>query len=436
MERVVCKFGGSSVAEAAQIRKVADILRADPRRRYVVVSAPGKRGADDRKVTDLLYLCHELVEGGLAPDEPFGLLRERYCAIARELGVEQDVARWCDQVHRRLLDGAPVDEVVSRGEYLSARLIADFLGATFVDTAERILLSEEGRLLPESYPRLRQALDGPGPFVLPGFYGSTPDGRIKTFSRGGSDISGAIVASSVEAALYENWTDVSGFLMADPRIVPEARVISEITYRELRELAYRGATVLHDEAIFPVREKRIPIHIRNTNSPDDPGSLILSERDSSRMPIVGVAGQADFAIIEIAKTLMNKEIGFGRKVLEIVESHGISFEHAPTGIDSMCVVVREAAVRGRLDDLVDDFRRVLEPDSVDVIPNMALIATVGLGMSHRIGIASRLFSALARENINVRMIDQPPDEITIIVGVDRSDYERATAAVYHEFVEA
>lgn len=435
MERVVCKFGGTSVADASQIRKVAEILKADPRRRYTVVSAPGKRSSDDKKITDLLYLCHEMVASGLSPDEPFNLVRSRYCGIARDLGVERDVETWCEEVYVRLKAGAPVDEVVSRGEYLSARLIADFLGATFVDAAGRILISDEGRLLPESYERLGKALAGSGLFVIPGFYGSTPSGQIKTFSRGGSDISGSIVANSVGAVLYENWTDVSGFMMTDPRVVPGAKVISEITYRELRELSYRGATVLHDEAIFPVRERKIPINIRNTNSPDDPGSLILPERDFSRRPIVGLAGQKDFVIISIEKVLMNKEIGFGRKVLEVLETRGISFEHAPTGIDSMSVVLREKELKGKTEAVVEELKRVLEPDRVDVIRGMALISLVGLGMSHRVGIAARLFGALAREKVNVRMIDQPPDEITIIVGVDVADYERATRALYHEFVE-
>lgn len=422
------------MADARQLLKVSSIVKADRQRRFVVVSAPGKRFKDDKKITDLLYICHELVQNGLTPDQPFSIIKERYVGIAQDLGLTEPVAEWCDEVYQQLADGADRDLVASRGEYLSARLTAAFLGATFIDAEGSILMTQDGRLRPDTYEHLGRKLKGKGRFVLPGFYGTTPEGRIKTFPRGGSDITGAIVARSVNASLYENWTDVDGFLMADPKVIPSAQVIPEVTYRELRELAYRGAKVLHDEAIFPVRDEGIPINIRNTENPSHPGSLILPERDFHAAPIVGIAGRKDFETIQIEKALMNREVGFGRKVLEIFETRGISFEHAPTGIDTICVVVQQASIAGKTDSVVEEIKRVLEPDSVEVVRAMALIATVGLGMSHKIGIAAELFRALAKAKVNIRMIDQPPDEITIIVGVDIDDYERATKAIYREFV--
>lgn len=435
---IVCKFGGTSVADAGQIRKVAAIVDADPRRRVIVPSAPGKRDGGDQKITDLLYLCHEMARQELDFGQPFERIADRYRAIAGDLGVG-GIDDELDAVRRAIADGASRDFVASRGEYLNGRIFAAFLGATFVDPMEAILIADDGRLRPESYDRLAPLLRAGGRrsaarrVVVPGFYGADARGRVRTFSRGGSDLSGAIVARAVEAAIYENWTDVPGFLMADPRIVPDAQPIREVTYRELRELAYMGASVLHDEAIFPVRERRIPIHIRNTNAPDDPGTRIVAERDASHSTVIGIAGRKGFTAITLEKALMNKERGFGRKFLEVIEEHGISFEHLPTGIDSMSVVIREDELGDKAEAVIEDVRRVLEPDRVDVIPELALLAVVGEGMAYRSGVAARVFSALAGAAVNVRLIAQGSSEISIFIGVANDTYEAAVHALHAEF---
>ena len=433
MEPIVCKFGGSSVADAGQVRKIESILRADARRRYVVVSALGKRKKEDQKVTDLLYLCHELAAAGLDISEPFHIIRDRHLELAEDLGVQLDVAGLIEEVRRQTQGGAARDFVASRGEYLSGRIVAAHLRAAFVDPADGILFGHGGRLDDRTYDRLGERLRGDGLFIVPGFYGATPDGAVRTFPRGGSDITGAVVARAIRASVYENWTDVSGFLMADPRIVPEARPIREVTYRELRELAYMGATVLQDEAIFPVRQLRIPIHIRNTNAPDDPGTLVLPSRDASGTAVIGVAGKRGFSMVYIEKALMNKEHGFGRKVLEIVESHGISYEHSPTGIDSMSIIIEGEEIAGKEEAVRQDIQRILEPDRVDITRGLALVAIVGEGMSHRVGVAARVFTALSQAGVNVRIIDQGSSEINIIVGVDQKDYETAVKALYKAF---
>jgi aspartate kinase len=429
---IVCKFGGTSVADAGQIRKAAAILDADPRRRVIVPSAPGKRDGGDQKITDLLYLCHEMARQELDFGQPFERIADRYRAIAGDLGVS-GIDDELDAVRRAITDGASRDFVASRGEYLNGRIFAAFLDATFVDPMEAILIADDGRLRPESYDRLAPLLRGGGRVVVPGFYGADARGRVRTFSRGGSDLSGAIVARAVEAAIYENWTDVPGFLMADPRIVPDAQPIREVTYRELRELAYMGASVLHDEAIFPVRERRIPIHIRDTNAPDDPGTRIVAERDASHSTVIGIAGRKGFTAITLEKALMNKERGFGRKFLEVIEEHGISFEHLPTGIDSMSVVIREDELGDKAEAVIEDVRRVLEPDRVDVIPELALLAVVGEGMAYRSGVAARVFSALGAAAVNVRLIAQGSSEISIFIGVANDTYEAAVHALHAEF---
>jgi aspartate kinase len=429
---IVCKFGGTSVADAGQIRKVAAIIDADPRRRCIVPSAPGKRGGGDQKITDLLYLCHEMARQDLDFRQPFDRIADRYRAIARDLGVG-GIDQELDTVRRAIAEGASRDFVASRGEYLNGRIFAALLDAAFVDPMEAVLIADDGRLRPESYDRLAPLLRGGGRVVVPGFYGADARGRVRTFSRGGSDLSGAIVARAVEAAVYENWTDVPGFLMADPRIVPDAQPIREVTYRELRELAYMGASVLHDEAIFPVRERRIPIHIRNTNAPDDPGTQIVAERDASHSTVIGIAGRKGFTAITLEKALMNKERGFGRKFLEVIEEHGISFEHLPTGIDSMSVVIREDELGDKAEAVIEEVRRVLEPDRVDVIPELALLAVVGEGMAYRSGVAARVFSALGSAGVNVRLIAQGSSEISIFIGVANDAYEAAVHALHAEF---
>jgi len=433
MGDIVCKFGGSSVADAAQIRKIEKIIRSDARRRFVIVSAPGKRDKQDHKVTDLLYLCHDLADQDVDIEEAYHMIRERYLAIARELGIDLDVRALLDQVESRIRAKASRDYVASRGEYLSAQVIAAYLGARFVDTADTIRIQEDGRVEESTYAPLGDALAHSGMYVVPGFYGSGPDGEVKTFSRGGSDITGAIVARAVNAEVYENWTDVSGFLMTDPRIVDNPRPMRLVTYREIRELAYMGANVFHEEAIFPVYKARIPINIRNTNAPDDPGTTIAHQRDTRDGVVVGIAGRSGFSNISIEKLLMNKEIGFGRRLFGILESHRISFEHAPSGIDTMSVIISDEQLKGKVHGLLEDLRKQLNPDRVDIAGSFALIATVGEGMAYHPGIAAKLFTALAEDGINVRVIDQGSSEINIIVGVEAKDYERAVRAIYRAF---
>ncbi len=433
MGTIVCKFGGSSVADAGQIRKIESIIRADARRSRVVVSALGKRKKEDQKVTDLLYLCHDLADAGLDISEPFHIIRDRHLELAKDLGVDLDVVGLLDEVRRQTQGGASRDFVASRGEYLSGRIVAAYLRARFVDPADGILFASDGRLDEKTYDHLSGLLKGDGLVIIPGFYGANPDGSIRTFPRGGSDITGAVVSRAIHAEVYENWTDVSGFLMTDPRIVSDARPIREITYRELRELAYMGATVLQDEAIFPVRQLNIPINIRNTNAPDDPGTFVLPKRDASGTAVIGVAGKRGFSMVYIEKALMNKEHGFGRKILEILEAHDISYEHSPTGIDSMSVIIEDEEIAGKEEIVRQDIRRILEPDRVDITRGLALIATVGEGMAYRVGVAARVVAARADPRVNVRIIDQGSSEINIIVGVDQGDYETAVKALYKAF---
>ena len=434
MKKVVCKFGGSSVADAVQVEKVVSIVRSDERRCFVVPSALGKRSDDDTKITDLLYLCHELARQNVDFSEPFNKISTRYLDLSKALGVSIDMERLLAEVESRIADGAGRDYVASRGEYLCGRILSDVLGAAFVDPAEAILFRADGRLDSDSYRRLRACLSDDRLYVIPGFYGADAEGEIVTFSRGGSDITGAIVARAVGAEVYENWTDVSGLLMADPRLVPNPLPVEEITYREMRELAYMGADVLHDEAMFPVRTAKIPIHIRNTNRPEDEGTLILPSRELTERMIAGVAGRPNFSMLFIEKDLMNQMTGFGQRVLEVVARHGISYDHTPSGIDTMSVIIQDEQLDGKGELLVEDIQRIIEPDRVELIRGLALIATVGEGMSHRIGIAARLFTALADAGVNVRVIDQGASEINIIVGVEEADLETALVAIYRAFV--
>ncbi len=434
MGAVVCKFGGSSLADDRQVARVKRIIESDARRRLVVPSAPGKRDDADTKITDLLYLCHELARQNLDFSEPFAMVRSRYEGLATKLGIPLDIGRLLDRLKTDIENGASRDFVASRGEYLCGQVMADYLGATFIDAAEAIRFRPGGELDPASYSLLAERVANDGIFVVPGFYGSDPGGAVKTFSRGGSDITGAIVARAVDAEVYENWTDVSGLLMADPGLVTNARPVREITYREVRELAYMGASVFHDEAMFPVRSAGIPVHIRNTNRPQDPGTRILARRELTDALIAGVAGKPAFTMLFIEKAMMNQQKGFGRQVLEVVASHDISYEHTPSGIDTMSVIMRDDQLGEKGERLVDDIRRILQPDRVELLPGLALIATVGEGMSHRIGIAARLFSALANARVNVRVIDQGASEINIIVGVEEGDYKRAVKAIYDAFV--
>ena len=435
MKKIVCKFGGSSVADATQVEKIVSIVRSDERRCFVVPSAPGKRSDDDTKITDLLYLCHELARQNVDFSGPFNKISTRYLDLSKALGASIDMERLLAEVESKIADGAGRDYVASRGEYLCGHILADVLGAVFIDPAEAILFRADGRLDSDSYRRLRAHLSDDRLYVIPGFYGANAEGEIVTFSRGGSDITGAIVARAVGAEVYENWTDVSGLLMADPRMVPNPLPVEEITYREMRELAYMGADVFHDEAMFPVRAAEIPIHIRNTNQPEDAGTLILPIRELTERLIAGVAGRPNFSMLFIEKDLMNQTTGFGQRVLEVVARHGISYDHTPSGIDTMSVIIQDEQLDGKGELLVEDIQRIIEPDRVELIHGLALIATVGEGMSHRVGIAARLFTALADAGVNVRVIDQGSSEINIIVGVEEADLETALVAIYRAFVK-
>ncbi len=433
----VCKFGGSSVADPQQILKVKSIVEADDDRKFVVPSAPGKRFKEDQKVTDLLLLCQATAAQGVPIDDLFQRVADRYLGIVDQLKLDIDLQPQLDKVKADLLAGATVDYAGSRGEFLHGPIIAAVLGYEFIDAAEVIFFDTRGRIdRTRTYNAIRERLEVAERAVIPGFYGTGPDGNVKTFSRGGSDITGSIIAAGIGADIYENWTDVSGLLMADPRIVDNPKPIETITYRELRELAYMGATVLHDEAIFPVREAGIPVNIRNTNQPDDPGSMIVRGADSvtNLGSITGIAGRKDFTIITIEKALMNSELGFGRRVLSALERHGVNFEHLPSGIDTMSIVVADSEIEGKVDDVVKAIQAEVEPDTIDVNPEAALLATVGRGMAHTPGIAARLFAALAEAKVNVRMIDQGSSELNIIVGIEVADFDKAMRAIYNAFV--
>lgn len=433
---VVAKFGGSSLANADQFRKVKAIVEADPRRRYVVPSAPGKRDSKDFKITDLLYLCQAHVKNGISFDEVFKLISQRYIDIVNDLSIDVDIEVHLNKVKEDLANGASEDYAASRGEYLNGIILAKFLGFEFIDAAEIVLFDDGGNFnLEKTLAAVSKRLANIEKAVIPGFYGYSEKRGIVTFSRSGSDISGSIVAAGVDADLYENWTDVSGFLMADPRIVKDAKPIEKVTYRELRELAYMGATVLHEEAIFPVKQGGIPINIKNTNRPQDPGTLIVSDINESvhSGKITGIAGKKDFTVITIEKALMNSELGFCRKVLTILENNRVSFESMPSGIDTLSLVIADSELKDKQDKIIEEIKRQCNPDSVDVNPNMALIATVGRGMAYSPGIAAKIFDSLASEKINVRMIDQGSSEINILVGVETADFEKTIKSIYKAF---
>ncbi|HVQ65484.1 MAG TPA: aspartate kinase [Terriglobia bacterium] len=431
----VAKFGGSSVADATQLHKVQAIVREDRERRIVVVSAPGKRTREDTKITDLLYRCHDCVGDRDTFDRAFQAIAERYRAIVRELGLAVDIERDLTAVYDGMTRSTTSDFAASRGEYLNAKIVASLLDSEFVDAADVIRFDIGGRLRTEETvaavaDRLRTGI----PVVVPGFYGAKPDGSIRTFSRGGSDITGALLARGVRADVYENWTDVSGVLMADPRIVSQPRTIPTLSYRELRELAYMGANVLHEDAVFPVIDLDIPVNVRNTNVPNEPGTLIVRQEEGSSSTIIGIAGRKGYTVIALEKNLMNREVGIGRRLLTALERQQVSFEHMPTGIDTMSVVVESSYLKGKLEPVLDEIRRECRPDRIDVFENMALIATVGRGMLHKPGVAGQLFGALATANVKVRMIDQGSSGINIIVGVEAGDFETAIRAIYKAFV--
>ncbi len=436
----VVKFGGSSLADAEHFRKVAAIVKADPARRYVVPSAPGKRFSDDIKVTDMLYTCYQMIREKKSMqevDDYYKNITERYDSIIRELGLDFDLSGEYEYIKNAMLHRPGRDFVASRGEYLSGLILAKYLGFPFIDAENVIFFKENGSFDQEKTDRVLSAeLAQFRHAVIPGFYGCSANGTVKTFSRGGSDITGSIVARAAGASLYENWTDVSGFLMTDPRIVKDPCTIETITYRELRELSYMGATVLHEDAVFPVRSAGIPINIRNTNRPEDKGTMIVSSTtnyDTERV-ITGIAGKKEFSVINIEKDMMNAEVGFGRKVLEILEENGISFEHLPSGIDTMSVVTATSVLEGKRERILQAICRTVSPDSVTIEDGLALVAVVGRGMVKAKGTAARVFDALASKGINIRMIDQGSSELNIIVGIADDEYIDAIRAIYQEFV--
>lgn len=437
MNLKVLKFGGSSLCDADHFRRVAEIIKSDPERRYVVASAPGKRFVGDSKVTDLLYKCYAIAaeEGDIT--EVFEEIKDRYNTIIDDLGIEINLSEAYEKIRTSLLHSSGRDYVASRGEYLNAMILAKYLGFTFVDSKKIIFFNEDGSFNADKTNEVvKEYLSRYENAVIPGFYGSMPNGTVKTFTRGGSDITGSIIARAMSASLYENWTDVSGVLMADPRIIDDPKVIDVITYKELRELSYMGATVLHEDAIFPVRCSKIPINIRNTNKPEDKGTYIVPSTDLPNLNVItGIAGKTGFSTITVEKDMMNSDLGFARKTLQVIEENGIPFEHFPSGIDTMTVVVPTKALEKRRADVLAGICKNVNPDNIFVEENLSLIAVVGRGMIRAKGTAARVFGALAAADINVRMIDQGSSELNIIIGIDSNDYVDAINAIYREFMK-
>ena len=432
----VVKFGGSSLASAEQFSKVGDIIRSDKSRRFVVPSAPGKRNAKDTKVTDMLYACYALADAGEDFRVPLMKIKDRYDSIIHGLQLKLSLEEEFKTITAKFKEKAGEDYAASRGEYLNGIIMANYLGSEFIDAAEVIFFEEDGSFDADKTQKvLSKRLEAAENAVIPGFYGSNPDGSIRTFSRGGSDITGSIVAKACKASIYENWTDVSGCLVADPRIVDNPKPIRMLTYRELRELSYMGASVLHEDAVFPVRKAGIPINIRNTNDPEAEGTMIVdSTCQKADYTITGIAGKKGFVAVSIDKDQMNSEVGFCRKALQAFEENGISIEHMPSGIDTMTVFVHQAEFEGKEQQVMSSIRRLANPDFMELEADLALIAVVGRGMKSQRGTAGRIFSALAHANINIRMIDQGSSELNIIIGVSNDDFETAIKAIYDIFV--
>lgn len=435
----VVKFGGSSMADAAQFAKVKEIIQSDPARRVVVVSAAGKRFSEDHKITDLLYLCHAHLQYGVSCDAVYQIICDRYLSICRELNLTVDLEETLKKLRAKMEKGITKDELVSRGEYLAAVLMADYLGYDFLDAELWLKFKFDGTIDQEaSYEALQHAAEGRS-VVIPGFYGTMPDGGIRVLTRGGSDITGALAAAALNADVYENWTDVSGILMADPRIVENPQPIERITYNELRELSYIGAQVLHEGTIFPVREKNIPLNIRNTNDPTHPGTLIMEEFDDStdmeHRFITGIAGRKNFTIVTVAKNGLSSTLGGLRQILEIFENHGVSVQYTPSGIDCVSLVVDGEKAASCLYSILGELQKSIKPDNIKVTENIAIVAAVGRKMAYRLGSSGKIFAALGENGINIRMISQGPDELNIIVGVDNKDFAHAIQVLYNSFVK-
>ena len=438
MRKYVAKFGGSSLADAGQFKKVADIIKADPCRKYIVASAPGKRFGDDIKVTDMLYSCYEQARSGNSFEGELKKIRSRYEDIVKGLGVEFDLDSEFETIEQHLSSAPEKDYMASRGEYLNSKILAAYLGFGFVDAADCVCFDENGHLDDDKTDdRFWETLKDREYVVVPGFYGSMPDGTIHTFSRGGSDITGSLIARAIKADMYENWTDVSGMLSADPRIVKDPRPIESISYRELRELSYMGASVMHESAVFPVRKANIPLNIRNTNRPEDRGTIISAEmpRIPRKYKVAGIAGKKGFSAVLVETPSMNEEVGFGAHLLEIFARHNVSFEHLPTGIDTMSVVVHKDEFDKARNEILDDISNELNPESLYVEDGLALVAVVGMGMAYSRGTAARITRALADSRVNIKMIDQGSTEINMIFGVDEADYEVAINSIYNAIFE-
>ena len=437
MQMKVVKFGGSSLADADHFRQVAQIVKSDPDRHYVVASAPGKRFSADVKVTDMLYHCYDMIRNREDITDYYQQIKDRYNDIIADLGLDFDIDGELEYVKNAMCHASGRDFAASRGEYLNSLILAKYLGFAFVDAENVIFFKDNGSFDAErTRIAMAEELKKHQYAVIPGFYGIMPNGTIKTFSRGGSDVTGSIVAGAVNADMYENWTDVSGFMMADPRIIDKPCAIETITYRELRELSYMGATVLHEDAVFPVRTAGIPINIRNTNAPADAGTMIVANTGSYDVQrvITGVAGKKGFSVINIDKDMMNSEVGFTRRVLDVLEDHELCFEHIPSGVDTLSVIVPTAALEGKEEKMIAAIERRTRPDHVSIEHGLALVAVVGRAMVKAKGTAARVFDSLAQAGINIRMIDQGSSELNIIIGVDEKDYEAAIRAIYGEFV--
>lgn len=442
MGNKVVKFGGSSLADANQFRKVAAIIKSDEKRKYVVPSAPGKRFSDDIKVTDMLYKCCELAGSGMDFSDDFRIIKERYNGIISELGMNMSLDNEFDAIVKELKERPAKDFAASRGEFLNGKVLANYLGFNFVDAADVIIFDTKGTLLlDETVKAIRKNLNGLDNAVIPGFYGRTTEGCIKTFSRGGSDVTGSIIANAVKAEIYENWTDVSGFLVADPRIVENPDVIEVITYRELRELAYMGASVLHEDAIFPVRSAGIPINIKNTNKPEDSGTMIVSDdydfsRESLCHTITGIAGKKGFSTINIEKAMMNNETGFGMKILTVLAENGLSFEHMPSGIDTMSITVSTEKLEPVREKVLAGIRKAVNPDNLEIEDGIAILAVVGRRMKNTRGTVARIFASLAHARINVKLIDQGSSELNVIIGVSEHELAEAIRRIYDMFINS
>lgn len=433
---IVAKFGGSSLADSSQFTKVRDMVLRDENRRYIIPSAPGKRNNGDHKITDLLYMCYQLASHGINFEEVFSIISRRYEDICMDLNININIGKILFDIKTKIQQGATRDFTASRGEYLNAIILSEYLGFEFVDAKDLILFDEDNKLNLEETKLIIQSVLGDIPnAVIPGFYGANAKGDIITFSRGGSDITGSIVSSAVSSKLYENWTDVSGFYIADPRIVDSPRNIDTITYKELRELSYMGAPVLHEESIFPIKSAGIPINIRNTNRPEDSGTMIVSDSHpiNHTETITGIAGKNNFTFISIEKTMMNDEKGFIRKLVSVFESNDISIEHIPSSIDSISIIVSDSEIHTKLDKVIEEIRIYCKPDSITTYSDMSLVAIVGRGMINNRGASAKIFTTLANNGVNIKMITQGSSELNVIIGIESKDFNKAISSIYEAF---